>query len=129
MASSKTTIGEFMVKTWCKQNDKSFVIVRPFNTYGTRMTNKWIWTSYTRINRKSHDEDEFFIYGDGSQTRSFCHVKDHVDILYKLIQNCDNEVLNVGFDEEITIHDLTKNILDEFGYTSKPINTKLAYNK
>ena len=31
-------IGEFMVKTWCKQNDKSFVIVRPFNTYGTRMT-------------------------------------------------------------------------------------------
>ena len=124
-ASSKA-IGEFMVKTWCKQNDKSFVIVRPFNTYGTRMATNGYGQVIPELIERA-DEDEFFIYGDGSQTRSFCHVKDHVDILYKLIQNCDNEVLNVGFDEEITIHDLAKNILDEFGYTSKPINTKPAW--
>ena len=35
-ASSKA-IGEFMVKTWCKQNKVSYLILRPFNTYGTRM--------------------------------------------------------------------------------------------
>ena len=124
-ASSKA-IGEFMVKTWCKQNKKSFVIVRPFNTYGTRMATNGYGQVIPELIERAND-DEFFIYGDGSQTRSFCHVRDHVDIIYKLIQNCDDEVLNVGFDEEITIRDLAVNILAEFGNTSKVINTKPAW--
>jgi UDP-glucose 4-epimerase len=48
------------------------------------------------------------IHGDGSQTRSFCHVKDTVKMLVKLMNNplAEGDIFNVGNDYEITISDL-----------------------
>lgn len=123
-ASSKA-IGEFMVKTWCKQNDVSYLILRPFNTYGDRMaTNGYGQVIPELIERLN--EDEFFIYGDGSQTRSFCFVDDHVNIANILMNTADNEVLNIGYDEEITIKKLAKKILKLYK-SDKIIQTKPAW--
>ena len=124
-ASSKA-IGEFMVKTWCSQNNKSYVIVRPFNTYGTRMATNGYGQVIPELIERIGD-DEFYIYGDGLQTRSFCHVEDHVNIINTLIMNCDNKVLNVGYDQEVTIKKLAQIILKEFNISDKIINTKPAW--
>jgi len=123
-ASSKA-IGEFMVKTWCKQNDVSYLILRPFNTYGDRMaTNGYGQVIPELIERLN--EDEFFIYGDGSQTRSFCFVDDHVNIANILMNTADNEVLNIGYDEEVTIKKLAKKILKLYK-SDKIIQTKPSW--
>ena len=124
-ASSKA-IGEFMVKTWCKQNNVSYLILRPFNTYGTRMATNGYGQVIPELIERVHDDD-FYIYGDGLQTRSFCHVQDHVNIVNILLDTADNEILNIGFDEEITIKNLAKTILKEFGYEDKEITTKPAW--
>ena len=124
-ASSKA-IGEFMVKTWCNQNQRSYVIVRPFNTYGTRMATNGYGQVIPELIERAND-DNFYIYGDGSQTRSFCHVQDHVNIVNILMMKANNEILNVGFDEEVTIKKLARKILKEFGDSTKVIETKPAW--
>ena len=102
-ASSKG-IGEFLVRLWAKENNKDFLIIRPFNTYGPRMATN----GYGQVIPE-------FIDGDGNQTRSFCYVKDHADIVSKLVEKVNNKILNIGFDEEITIFNLAKNIHNIMG--------------
>ena len=125
-ASSKA-IGEFMVKTWCKQNNISYIILRPFNTYGSRMATNGYGQVIPELIERVSSNDEFFIFGDGNQTRSFCYVSDHVDIVCKLMFDCDNEVLNIGNDEEITIENLSKKILTLYN-SNKKINHKESWS-
>jgi nucleoside-diphosphate-sugar epimerase len=121
-ASSKA-IGEFMVKTWCKQNNVSYIILRPFNTYGTRMATNGYGQVIPELIERVNSDEEFFIFGDGSQTRSFCYALDHVNIAINLMNSCDNEVLNIGNDEEITIEELSKKILKLYN-SNKKINNR-----
>jgi nucleoside-diphosphate-sugar epimerase len=124
-ASSKA-IGEFMIKTFCKQKNISYLILRPFNTYGDRMaTNGYGQVIPELIERLN--EDTFFIYGDGTQTRSFCFVDDHVNIANILMTTADNEVLNIGYDEEVTIDELAKKILKLYK-SDKMIETHPAWS-
>ena len=67
-----------------------------------------------------------FIYGDGKQTRSFCYVKDHAKLVTELIMNADNEIVNIGYDDEITIKDLAKLIHELLG-ESFSVNLKEAW--
>ena len=118
-ASSKA-MGEFLVKIWAEENDKDYIIIRPFNTYGERMaTNGYGQVIPEFIERIKHDNN-FFMYGNGKQTRSFCYVKDHTDIVIQLIKKTNNEIVNVGFDEEVTIYDLAKMIHTELDVNFSP---------
>ena len=108
-ASSKL-IGEFLVKLWAKQNKKFYLILRPFNTYGPRMATNGYGQVIPEFIERVKSEEEFFLYGDGKQTRSFCHVRDHSRIVSELIYSANDKVLNIGYDEEITIFDLAKTI-------------------
>jgi nucleoside-diphosphate-sugar epimerase len=118
-ASSKG-IGEFLVKLWAKENDRNYLIVRPFNTYGTRMATGGYGQVIPEFIERIQSNEEFFLYGDGKQTRSFCYVKDHTKIVTELIENVDDEILNVGFDEEVTIGHLAKSIHDSLGLDYNP---------
>lgn len=118
-ASSKA-IGEFLVKLWAKENNKKYLIVRPFNTYGTRMATGGYGQVIPEFIERIKSGNEFFLYGDGQQTRSFCFVKDHTKIVTTLIENTNNKILNVGFDEEVTINDLAKSIHDILNIEYKP---------
>tara|TARA_R110001583_G_scaffold110092_2_gene259006 strand:+ start:311 stop:1228 length:918 start_codon:yes stop_codon:yes gene_type:complete len=125
-ASSKA-IGEFLVKLWAKENNKQFLIVRPFNTYGPRMATNGYGQVIPEFIERIQSKEDFFMYGDGSQTRSFCYVKDHTKILKNLIKINTNEILNVGFDEEITIFNLSKKIHQLMGREYK-ISYKPAWS-
>jgi dTDP-glucose 4,6-dehydratase len=82
-------------------------IVRIFNTYGPRMRlddGRAIPNFIQQALRK----EELTIYGDGSQTRSFCYVDDLVDGIIKLLFSDEHDPVNIGNPDEITIADLAQ---------------------
>ena len=122
-ASSKG-MGEFLVRLWADEKRKEYLIVRPFNTYGPRMATGGYGQVIPEFIERIKSDEDFYLYGDGNQTRSFCYVTDHANIVTDLIKYTSNEIVNVGFDEEITIHDLAMvihQIMDkEFKVEYKP---------
>jgi UDP-glucuronate decarboxylase len=86
-------------------------IVRIFNTYGPRLNKNDGRVVSNFINQALEGKD-ITIYGDGSQTRSFCYVDDQVDGLIKLMNSEYNLPVNIGNPNEITIKDLAYKILE-----------------
>lgn len=95
-----------------RQNNVKIKVVRIFNTYGPNMQpNDGRVVSNLII--QSLKGNDITIYGDGSQTRSFCYVNDLIDGLIKMM-NSDDKVtgpINLGNKEEITIKELAQLIL------------------
>jgi dTDP-glucose 4,6-dehydratase len=102
-------------------------IVRIFNTYGPRM----------RINDgralpafmcQALKNEPITVFGDGSQTRSFCYVDDLIDGIYKLLTSDINTPVNIGNPNEISILDFAREILNltksksEIIYKPLPVN-------
>lgn len=71
---------------------------------------------------KSHDGGEIEMWGDGEQTRSFCHVDDCVEGIYRLMQSDYPHPLNLGTDRMVTINELARIIIDVSGKTGISIN-------
>ncbi|GAF69750.1 unnamed protein product, partial [marine sediment metagenome] len=65
------------------------------------------------------------VYGDGSQTRSFCYVSDMVDGLYKLMLSRTNEPVNLGNPEEMSMLDFARLIKELTGSKSKVVFKEL----
>jgi len=59
------------------------------------------------------------VYGDGSQTRSFCYIDDLIDGIYELMLSEINEPINIGSQDEITILELVNKIVQLAGSKSK----------
>ena len=96
------SVGESFIKTYHKEYNLNFTIMRFFNTYGPKQKNDFVISKFIDLALLNKD---LTIYGDGKQTRSFLHVDDNVDFTIKIL-NSDlliNEVVNVGSDIEISI--------------------------
>ena len=92
-------------------------IVRIFNTYGPRMRpddGRVVSNFIVQALRG----DPLTIYGDGSQTRSFCFVTDEVDGIYRLFHTDRAEPVNIGNPHEFTIRELAEVVLEETGSNS-----------
>jgi dTDP-glucose 4,6-dehydratase len=95
-------------------------IVRIFNTYGPRMRLNDGRVLPAFIGQALRGED-LTIFGDGSQTRSFCYVDDLVEGIYRLLMSdCVNPV-NIGNPQEITIKDFAEEIIKLTGTTQKVV--------
>jgi len=99
-------------------------IARIFNTYGARMRRKDGRVVPTFINQ-ALEEKPLTVFGDGTQTRSFCYVSDMVQGIYKLLLSNINEPINLGNPQEMTINDFAKLILKLTKSKSKVINKSL----
>lgn len=97
-------------------------IVRIFNTYGPRMRVNDGRALPTFMGQALKGED-LTIFGDGSQTRSFCYVDDTVEGIYRLLMSDFSDPVNIGNDEEITISELVIEIVEA---VNNP-NTKVVY--
>ena len=86
-------------------------IVRIFNTYGPRLNKNDGRVVSNFINQALEGKD-ITIYGDGSQTRSFCYVDDQIEGLIKLMNSSYNLPVNIGNPNEITIKELADKILE-----------------
>lgn len=99
-------------------------IVRIFNTYGPRMRLNDGRVLPAFIGQALRGED-LTVFGDGSQTRSFCYVDDLVEGIYRLLQSDYAEPVNIGNPDEITIADFAEEIIKLTGTNQKVIYKEL----
>ncbi|MBX7127515.1 MAG: GDP-mannose 4,6-dehydratase, partial [Cyclobacteriaceae bacterium] len=99
-------------------------IVRIFNTYGPRMRLNDGRVLPAFIGQALRGED-LTIFGDGSQTRSFCYVDDLVEGIYRLLLSDYHLPMNIGNPSEITIRDFADEIVKLTGTRQKVIHQPL----
>jgi dTDP-glucose 4,6-dehydratase len=102
-------------------------IIRIFNTYGPRMRLNDGRVLPAFIGQALRGED-LTIFGDGSQTRSFCYVDDLVEGVYRLLLSDYIYPVNVGNPDEITISQFAEEIIELTGTTQKVIYKELPVN-
>lgn len=114
-------VAETLMMDYHRQHKVDIRIIRIFNTYGPRMAQNDGRVVSNFIVQALKNED-ITIYGDGSQTRSFCYVDDLVRGMISLM-NTENFMgpVNVGNDGEYTILDLAKMIIELTNSSSKLI--------
>jgi len=93
-------------------------ILRIFNTYGPRMQIRdgrvipnFMWQALRGEN--------LTVYGDGSQTRSFCYVSDEVDGILRLARSAEHEPVNIGNPTEFTILECAQKVISTTGSASQ----------
>ncbi|HVO75503.1 MAG TPA: UDP-glucuronic acid decarboxylase family protein [Ignavibacteriaceae bacterium] len=95
-------------------------IVRIFNTYGPRMRLNDGRALPAFVGQALSGED-LTVFGDGSQTRSFCFVSDLVDGIYKLLMSNEPDPVNIGNPDEISIKEFAEEVIKITGSKSKII--------
>ena len=95
-------------------------IVRIFNTYGPRMRLNDGRALPAFIGQALRGED-LTVFGDGSQTRSFCYVDDLVEGIYRLLLSDYHLPMNIGNPQEITIKDFAEEIIKLTGTNRKVV--------
>ena len=99
-------------------------IVRIFNTYGPRMRLNDGRALPAFVGQALRNED-LTVFGDGSQTRSFCYVDDLIEGIFKLLNSEYSMPINIGNPDEISLNDFAKEILDITKSNSKIVYKKL----
>ena len=102
-------------------------IARIFNTYGSRMRvndGRVIPTFIGQVLR----HESLTVFGNGSQTRSFCFIDDMVDGIYKLLHSDYSKPINLGNPEEIALIDFAKEIMALGGNNNKIVFRPLPVN-
>jgi dTDP-glucose 4,6-dehydratase len=108
---------EAMTMAYHRSHDIKTHIIRIFNTYGPRMRlddGRVVPNLMGQALRK----ENLSVYGDGSQTRSFCFVSDLVEGIYRLLFKDFHEPVNLGNPNEVTILEFAKEIMELSGNAS-----------
>ena len=103
-------VAEAYCKAYQQEFGLDYTIFRFFNTYGPRQSEDFVISKF--LKRALANED-ITIYGDGSQTRTFCYVDDNTEVCARAIQQKEtvNEIYNVGNDAMSTILDVARLIV------------------
>jgi len=99
-------------------------IVRIFNTFGPRMRPDDGRALPTFIGQALKGED-ITVFGDGSQTRSFCYVSDLIDGISKLLMSKETNPVNIGNPDEITVKEFANEVIQATGSKSKIVFEQL----
>lgn len=109
---------EAMVMAYQRYHGVETRIVRIFNTYGPRMRPK-DGRVVPAFCTQALKNEPLTVFGDGSQTRSFCYVSDLIDGIYRLaMSDCDDPV-NIGNPHEMTVLEFAQRIIELCGSSSK----------
>jgi UDP-glucose 4-epimerase len=118
--SEAKAIDESMAYFYFQEQGLPVRLVRLFNTVGPRQVGRYGMV-VPRFVSAALKNEPITVYGDGSQIRCFCHVHDAVDALVKVIESekAIGQVFNVGNNQQITIMDLAKKVIEVTGPKSK----------
>ena len=109
---------EAMALAYHRYHGVNTKIVRIFNTYGPRMRLRDGRAVPAFMSQALRNED-VTVFGDGSQTRSFCYVSDLVDGILRLMASDTNEPVNIGNPHEVTIEQIARTIIRLVGSQSR----------
>lgn len=118
--STSKAVDEILAYTYWREKSLPTVIVRLFNTVGPRQTGAYGMV-IPRFIQQALRGEPLTIYGDGKQSRCFLHVKDAVKAILALMEhpNAAGEAFNLGSQEEITIEQLAKQVIELTGSLSR----------
>jgi len=111
-------VGEAYLRSYKKEFDLDYTIFRFFNTYGPKQSTDFVMSKFIKNALAGED---ITIFGDGSQTRTFCYVDDNIDSCVNAF-NTDktlNDVINIGGNVEITMLELAEKIIKQTKSKSK----------
>ena len=103
-------VGEAFFRSFYKSYNLPFTIFRFFNTYGPNQSEDFVIAKFIRAALKNED---ITIYGDGTQTRTFCYVDDNINTCIKIFEEnlMLNDVINIGGAIEFSIKNLAELII------------------
>jgi UDP-glucose 4-epimerase len=111
-------LDEFLAVAYWKERKLPTLVVRLFNTVGPRQTGRYGMV-LPRFVRQALANQPLTVYGNGEQSRCFCHVSDVVNALTLLLEHQPyGEVFNIGSTEEITIMQLARRVIELAGSES-----------
>jgi len=111
-------LGEAYYRAFYTEYGLEYTIFRFFNTYGPNQSEDFVIPRFVRAALRN---DPITIYGDGSQTRTFCYVDDNIDTQVNIFEKglFINDVVNIGNDVEMPVLELAKKIIDITGSKSR----------
>ena len=119
---------EFLALAYAKEKGLPVIIARLFNTVGPRQTGQYGMV-LPRFIEAAKSGQALRVYGDGTQTRCFCYVRDTVEALVRL-QHCPQargQIVNIGGTEEVSIRALAERVIQIVG--SKSAIQLVPYDK
>jgi len=121
--STSKAVDEILAYAYHHERGLPTIVVRLFNTVGLRQSPAYGMV-IPRLVRQAVANEPLTVYGDGSQTRCFCHVADVVDALIRLLTEpeAEGDVFNVGSSEEISIEKLAELIIARTASTSSIVH-------
>ncbi len=121
-------LDEFLALAYHKTTGLPVVVVRLFNTVGPRQSAHYGMV-LPRFVEAALQGRTLTVYGDGQQTRCFCHVHDVVQGLYAAMnaRACEGQVINLGSEEEVSILELARQVITATG--SQSTIQQIAYEQ
>ncbi|MCQ2959124.1 MAG: NAD-dependent epimerase/dehydratase family protein [Bacteroidales bacterium] len=114
-------VGESFLRSYYQEYGLEYSIFRFFNTYGPRQSLDFVMSKFII---KAMKNEDITIYGDGTQTRTFCYIDDNIEACVNAFEKnlMINQVANIGGDNEIMIKDLAEIIVRKTNSSSRIIN-------
>jgi UDP-glucose 4-epimerase len=121
--STSKAVDEILAYAYHRERGLPTIVVRLFNTVGPRQSPAYGMV-IPRFVRQALAGEPLTVYGDGSQTRCFCHVADVVRVLTALLDEpkAEGDVFNVGSSEEISIEELAKLVIARTASSSELVH-------
>ncbi len=104
-------VGEAFLKSYKQEYDLDYTIFRFFNTYGPDQSTDFVMAKFIQSALKNED---LTIYGDGSQTRTFCYIDDNIEATTRIFYESKyvNDIVNIGNDEEVSVLELAGKVVE-----------------
>lgn len=111
-------VGEAYLRSYQKEYGLEYTIFRFFNTYGPKQSRDFVISKFLRFALRN---EPISIYGDGSQTRTFCFIDDNIESCTNAFYTNSfvNDVVNVGGTIEIPIREVAQKIIQLTGSSSE----------
>ena len=103
-------VGEAYLRSYQKEYDLEYTIFRFFNTFGPKQSRDFVISKFLRLAMRN---EPITIYGDGSQTRTFCFIDDNIEACTNAFYRNEfvNDVVNVGGTIEVPILEIAQKII------------------
>lgn len=113
--------GEAFLKSYKQEYDLDYTIFRFFNTYGPTQSKDFVISKFIKAALKN---EAITIFGDGSQTRTFCYIDDNIKACVNALEKNQmvNDVVNIGSDVVYTVLELAQEIIRISGSSSKIVH-------
>jgi UDP-glucose 4-epimerase len=114
-------IGEAFLRSYHKEYGLDYTVFRFFNTYGPKQSKDFVVSKFIRAALRNED---ITVFGDGSQTRTFCFIDDNIDACLAAFVRGEvlNDVVNIGNDQETSVLELAQLVIELTGSSSRIVH-------